>query len=314
MNNNTTARRTFIAEATERIVNEIEADKRARGLKNPKAHIGDRMTAEARARGEYLRVEFDARLEAADANDPLTDDVRWNPNHPLAKTFDAYLAAGKSADEAEDLARKGLEPGLVAPQWPASDKQAAFVARLLDEKVYDEAEVRQADDTILFPGERREQVIVTGKGILNKAQASTLIDELLAAPRRAVVEVETKAIPVQGLDLRTLPTGNFGVPGSDGRLKVRVEHGKGKWEGWTFVKDAAEYGYGKRYGVQKPGQAYQGDIAEALTAIVADPATAAKRYGELTGRCAACNRKLEDETSVRLGIGPICRNGGGWNF
>lgn len=110
-----------------------------------------------------------------------------------------------------------------------------------------------------------------------------------------------------GVDLSKLPAGMYAVPGGDTRLKVRIDKpAKGKWLGWTFVKDGAEYGEGKRYGSQRPGERYVGAIADALAAIVADPAGAAARYGELTGQCSSCNRTLEDKLSVERGVGPIC--------
>ena len=76
--------------------------------------------------------------------------------------------------------------------------------------------------------------------------------------------------------------------------------------GWIFVKDAAVYGAGTRYGSQKPGAMYQGKIVDALQAILDDPQAAQVEYGKLTGRCGVCHRPLEDEESVARGIGPIC--------
>jgi hypothetical protein len=111
-----------------------------------------------------------------------------------------------------------------------------------------------------------------------------------------------------GLDISTLPSGYYAVPGGDTRLKVRVAHGKpgSKWDGFTFVSDGAEYGQRKNYGMQKPGAEYRGEIKEALAAILANPLEAMKAYGRLIGRCGHCNRILEDESSIEAGIGPIC--------
>jgi hypothetical protein len=111
-----------------------------------------------------------------------------------------------------------------------------------------------------------------------------------------------------GLDLSNVPAGTYAVPGGDTRLKVKVDHGKAgtKWEGWTFVKDAAAYGQGQRYGSQRPGQTYRGKIEDALRVIASDPIAAFAEYGRLTGTCGVCGRPLEDEQSVARGIGPIC--------
>lgn len=109
------------------------------------------------------------------------------------------------------------------------------------------------------------------------------------------------------LDLSVLPSGRYAVPGSDSRLKLQIDVvAKGKWEGWVFVKDAAEYGQGKRYGSQKPGQLYRGQVESELAAVLADPKAAAAAYGHLVGRCGVCNARLEDEQSVARGIGPVC--------
>lgn len=123
---------------------------------------------------------------------------------------------------------------------------------------------------------------------------------------------EAKAAPaprpvVAGLNLRSVPSGRYAVPGGDTRLKVQIDNvTSGKWNGWVFVKDGAEYGQQQRYGSQRPGQDYTGKIEDALAAIIADPKAAAAAYGHLTGRCCICNRKLEDADSVAKGIGPIC--------
>jgi len=132
--------------------------------------------------------------------------------------------------------------------------------------------------------------------------------EHLTCPEAAPVKNETVAPSVQGIDLSDLVPGYYAVPGGDTRLKLAISHGKagGKWEGWSFVKDGAEYGSGERYGMQRPGQAYRGKVEDALRTIVADPKAAMVAYGKLVGRCGACGAKLEDESSVAAGIGPIC--------
>lgn len=109
-----------------------------------------------------------------------------------------------------------------------------------------------------------------------------------------------------GIDLSGLPSGMYAVPGGETRLKLCVQHGSGRWEGFVFVKDGAEYGSGKRYGMQRPGENYRGEVCDALRVILADPKLASQEYGRLVGRCGVCGRKLEDEESVARGIGPVC--------
>lgn len=108
------------------------------------------------------------------------------------------------------------------------------------------------------------------------------------------------------IDLSGLPEGRYGVPEADTRLKVQISHGKGDFEGWITITDAAEYGHGAEYGVQLPEQCYRGKIADELRAIVADPLAAAAKYGHLTETCGLCGRALEQEESVARGIGPVC--------
>jgi hypothetical protein len=109
------------------------------------------------------------------------------------------------------------------------------------------------------------------------------------------------------LDLTDIPSGKYAVPNGDTRLKVQIDNvTSGEWKGWVFVKDAAEYGSQKRFGKQAPNSIYVGEIQEQLAKIKADPIAAMAAYGHLTSTCGRCGRKLEDEESVRIGIGPIC--------
>ena len=111
-----------------------------------------------------------------------------------------------------------------------------------------------------------------------------------------------------GLDLSPVMDGLYAVPGGDSRLKIRISRGRagGRWAGTIFVQDAAVYGQHKKYGMQRPGTTYQGAIADALRAILADPFEASKAYGRLTSTCGVCGKALEDAISVANGIGPIC--------
>jgi len=116
------------------------------------------------------------------------------------------------------------------------------------------------------------------------------------------------------LDLSTIPDGFYAVPGSSSRLKIKIKHADptGKWKGWIFVSDGAIYGSGKKYGSQKPGQKYQGDIANELAIILKDPKAACAAYGRLVGRCGLCGLPLENEESLRRGIGPVCASRVNW--
>lgn len=151
---------------------------------------------------------------------------------------------------------------------------------------------------------------------LSRKGASDGIDRLLAIPKKAT-PAPAPAAPVTTptVDLSNVPAGFYAVPGGDTRLKVRIDRPtEGKWNGYIFVKDGAEYGNGKRYGTVRPGDAgaYRGDIPAAMAIIAADPAAASAAYGHLVGRCGVCNRHLEDAKSVERGIGPVCAAKYGW--
>lgn len=198
----------------------------------------------------------------------------------------------------------GQGSGSTAPV-AATDKQVGFIHKLLSERPnWDE----------VLDGRLYERCMdVLGGKSISKSDASKVIDALLAFKATPVTPVAKAAAPVTGLDLTPLArytskgSVRFGIPGMDTRLKVRIDlPADGKWAGWVFVKDAAEYGQGQRYGSQKPGRRYEGKIEQQLAAILADPAAALAKYGHLTSTCGICGRPLEDEESVARGIGPIC--------
>lgn len=151
---------------------------------------------------------------------------------------------------------------------------------------------------------------------LTQRLVSQAIDALKASPwkpRPVAASEMPPMVTTNEVDLSAVPAGKYGVPGSDTRLKVSIQKPTtGTWRGWTFVSDAAEYGYGRKYGSAKPGQHYRGDIVEALRTIAADPRAAMAEYGRLTNHCGRCGRKLEDEVSVAQGIGPVCITKMGW--
>ena len=159
-----------------------------------------------------------------------------------------------------------------------------------------------------FPGEcgKCHQRVEAGAGFLTGSQGNWGVEHA-TCPTAAPVATD------DSLDLSSVPAGRYAVPGGDTRLKVEIDRpDQGKWAGWIFVRDAAEYGDQRKYGSQRPGQKYIGKIVEQLRAIAADPKAASVAYGRLTGTCGCCGRALEDEVSVANGIGPTCRKKLGW--
>ena len=187
---------------------------------------------------------------------------------------------------------------------PASPKQQKFILSLLSE--------RETTGTAYAgwePDWTKSSV----------SSAKLVIIYLVTLPYKKAAASSEPGVSVDGLDLTVLAQYacqgivRFGVPGGDTRLKVQVSIvASGRWAGWVFVKDAAVYGEGQRYGKQQPGRTYEGHIQESLRAILADPKAAMKRYAELTDTCGRCGLPLEDEKSVARGVGPICAGKMGW--
>lgn len=166
--------------------------------------------------------------------------------------------------------------------------------------------VRQRDS---FPFASAMLVAVNRYGSLTRGQHQAIENCMRYERRHTPTGREESQPQVQELpklDLSRIPSGNYAIPQGETRLKLSISRGTGKWAGYIFVTDAAVYGSGRRYGMQRPGQWYNGAVSEQLKIIAADPRSAAAAYGKLTGTCGVCGRKLEDEESVARGIGPIC--------
>ncbi len=197
--------------------------------------------------------------------------------------------------------------------WGLSERQLDAAQRMRDRaENQDEDEVRMLAEWL-----SRQTWSDFAQSLASQYESKGFLSEKqLDAARRMQAKVEARnneqaqqAHGIEGLDLSELPAGLYAVPGGETRLKVTVDKVEsGKWAGFTFVHDGAEYGQRQKYGMQAPGRNYNGGIQDQLRRIMEDPQAARERYAEITGRCYACNRKLEDEESVRLGIGPICRS------
>jgi hypothetical protein len=96
--------------------------------------------------------------------------------------------------------------------------------------------------------------------------------------------------------------------GPDGQTELRLSLATS-----TKNKDAIYIALGGEYmGLVTVDGAARGsflrdqDLIDVLTAIVADPALAAKKYGALMCKCSFCGLPLTDDGSVMAGYGPIC--------
>ena len=178
-----------------------------------------------------------------------------------------------------------------------SAKQAALIQKLVQEK-----------DVLGIINPKHLQTPDAFTEFLNsltggwEGTGSKLIDALFQAPykKRTNVDVE----PETNLP----PAGYYGVDGK----RYKIDRPEGKWAGWLFFKSGSDYHEQQKLGSVRPGDAYRGKAEEIFRTIAQDPKAAAQEYAQITNNCYVCNRKLEDPTSVSLGIGPICRNGGGF--
>lgn len=82
----------------------------------------------------------------------------------------------------------------------------------------------------------------------------------------------------------------------------------GRNAGAIYVVDDADTYLGKvQDGAFYKSRECTAEQVAALEALSGDVLASAVAYGKQTGCCSCCNRLLENEESVRLGIGPICR-------
>ena len=155
---------------------------------------------------------------------------------------------------------------------------------------------------------------------LDKKQASNVIKALLECPKVEAVKIEveqprpliapdTSTAPQQEVSKPSVPMAEincdvepgyfFIVDPTDGKEKFfRVNKGKDRWEGYTFLAVQASDFF---YPIKSPEHR-----KAVLAEIAKDPVNAMNQYGIRLGRCGVCNRTLTDRDSILLGIGPIC--------
>jgi len=91
-------------------------------------------------------------------------------------------------------------------------------------------------------------------------------------------------------------------------LKISLAPASGRNPGALYVVEIDTDAYqGKVNGVEFSAawDACPGTLA-ALIRIAKNPMEAAVRYGQKTGKCSCCGRKLTNKASIEMGIGPIC--------
>lgn len=137
-----------------------------------------------------------------------------------------------------------------------------------------------------------ERGVPTGNlEILNTAQASAMISNLLKTPR-----------------------GGWGN-GMPAVVKTVAPEGMHKLDGVIFKVQVAHQGSGNKYAKRLvPGEGFGAPASfeyapGAIRNLSEDTLLSledAKAFGALYGTCCVCGRTLTDETSIAAGIGPIC--------
>ena len=91
-------------------------------------------------------------------------------------------------------------------------------------------------------------------------------------------------------------------------LKISLAPATGRNAGALYVVVIDDDAYqGKVEGVTfKAVREAASSTVDALHRIAANPMEAAVRYGQKTGKCSCCGRKLTNKVSIEMGIGPIC--------
>lgn len=186
-----------------------------------------------------------------------------------------------------------VAPGTAAdlPPLPATEKQMAFLIRLLDERMADTSAERAAVAARLIAQGRKDVSIAITHLLLQPKLGTTS-----AAPYASAVPTAAIAQPV--------PAGRYAI-GEKGDTKFyRVARPtEGRWAGYAFVK------------VQASDEFYpvRGSAArEVLAKIAVDPKAAMLRYGLELGACGHCGRTLTRPESIERGIGPVCYSKMGW--
>ncbi len=103
-----------------------------------------------------------------------------------------------------------------------------------------------------------------------------------------------------------------------GPLTVSISRvsSRGKWAGHFYVNGLTGFGadangsiYAGRISPEGhwfPAPACEVAINALLDEFEQNPAQYAAAYGQRTGKCFACNAKLDDPISIGLGVGPVC--------
>lgn len=167
----------------------------------------------------------------------------------------------------------------------ATDKQVAYAANLI-------ASRGTAEDAALDLHD------------LTKADASRLIERLLALPYKSIPTTQVSAPVSAPARLPDVREGRYALRENGGIRFYRIDKPtEGRWTGYTFVN--AIIG-GRDDRDHRTAIRDREERARVMNAIAADPKAALTLYGQTIGECGHCGRTLTDAASIAKGIGPVC--------
>jgi Family of unknown function (DUF6011) len=157
-----------------------------------------------------------------------------------------------------------------------------------------EQPITNAQKSYLFSlAEQRPKIARRIKSIdtLTKDQASSLIQEALSMPaEEGRVEIKEPKVPEGYYAIDIGGTVKF--------YRVRIPE-DGKWKGRVFVDVQASDDFYPIRNIETKKEVLRAILKQGVKESQA-------RYGKEIGRCGICNRTLTDETSISIGIGPVC--------
>ncbi len=184
-----------------------------------------------------------------------------------------FTGTGPLPEVGDPFGNGFADPAPVRREPKATDKQIAFLVKLMDERN--------------FP--YKNETLAK----LSKRDASGLIDMILSQPKP-----KTPATP----KAPEITEGMYRNPETDEIFKVqRAVHGSGKLYAKRLVIENVEFGHAATvYFEYAAGAVYKLRPEWKMTL------DQAKEFGALYGSCCVCGRTLTDEKSIEAGIGPIC--------
>lgn len=163
-------------------------------------------------------------------------------------------------------------------QPAASPAQLRFITNLANERVLSPMQQRRVAEAPTQP---------------NWREIRKLIDDLKAAPLKEAAATERTV-------KYNVPDGRYAIKGRDGGVRFfKLNTGKSdRWKGFRFLDEQ----HGDNFAPIKDRELK----AKILAFVQKAPLDCATLYGKELGVCGICGKKLTDDASRAMGIGPDC--------